>query len=143
LDSLGLLLARHGTITNSRIRQALGVTGLTSRQGVTLMHLADTGQMSQHALQETLDVDPSVLVAVLNDLERAGLVERRRDPADRRRHIVEITTAGRQSLTTVQDALATVERQLFADLDGPQLARLRDLLSRIRTTPDDPLCGED
>ncbi|GII58599.1 MarR family transcriptional regulator [Planotetraspora thailandica] len=141
-DRLGLLLARHGVIMNLRIREALGVNGLTSRQGMALMHLAETGRMSQQALLEALGLDPSVLVAVLNDLEREGLAERRRDPADRRRHIVEITAAGRRASSVVEDALAAVERDLFADLDDEQVAQLRGLLSRVRTTPDDPACTE-
>jgi DNA-binding MarR family transcriptional regulator len=141
-DRLGLLLARHGGITNLRIRDALGVNGLTSRQGIVLMNLASAGQMSQQALLEALEVDPSVLVAILNELERAGLVERRRDPADRRRHIVEITPAGRTATTVAEDAIAAVERDLFADLDDEQVTQLRRLLSRVRTSPNDPACTE-
>src|SRR5258705_8147758 len=90
-DRLGLLLARNGQVTNARIREALGVTGLTTRHGMTLMHLSDGGAVSQQALIELVGVDPSVLVAILNDLEGHGLAQRRRDPTDRRRHILEIT----------------------------------------------------
>ena len=139
-DRLGLLLARHGQITNMRIRQALGVTGLTTKHGVTLMHLADAGPISQQVLIELLGVDPSVLVTILNDLEGHGLAQRHRNPADRRRHIVEITPAGADMLITVD---AAVERDLFADLADDEMAYLRDLLGRIRTTPDDPACAED
>lgn len=142
VDRLGLLLARHGGITNERMRHALGVTGLTPRHAVALMNLAESGPMGQQALIEALGVDPSVLVAILNDLERDGLAERRRDPADRRRHIVEMTTAGACTLTRVEQALAEVERELFADLDEDEIAQLHRLLSRIRTTPDDPGCTE-
>ncbi|MEV6862366.1 MarR family winged helix-turn-helix transcriptional regulator [Streptosporangium subroseum] len=141
LDRIGFLLARHGAITDGRIRQALGVAGLTTRQSMTLMHLAQAGRMSQQALIEALGVDPSVLVAVLNDLERDGLAVRHRDPADRRRHIVEITPGGSEALTRVKHALAAVERELFADLDDDEIARLRELLARVRTAPDDPLCA--
>jgi DNA-binding MarR family transcriptional regulator len=140
---LGLLLARHGQVSNVRIRQALGGTGLTTRHGMTLVHLADAGPVSQQTLIELLGVDPSVLVAILNDLEGHGLAQRRRDPADRRRHIVEITPAGADMLTTIDDAIAAVERDLFADLADDEVARLRDLLGRIRTRPDDPACAED
>jgi DNA-binding MarR family transcriptional regulator len=142
-DRLGLLLARHGQATNVRIRQALGITGLTTKHGVTLMHLADVGPISQQVLIELLGVDPSVLVTILNDLEGHGLAQRYRNPADRRRHIVEITPAGADMLTTMDTAIASVERDLFADLADDEVAHLRDLLGRIRTTPDDPACAED
>jgi DNA-binding MarR family transcriptional regulator len=140
LDRIGFLLARHGAITDGRMRQALGVTGLTPRQSMALMHLAKAGRMSQQALIETMGVDPSILVAVLNDLEGAGLAVRHRDPADRRRHIVEITAGGSEALTRVENALALVERELFADLDDDEIARLRELLARVRTALDDPMC---
>jgi DNA-binding MarR family transcriptional regulator len=143
MDRLGFLLARHGTIANGRIREALSATGLSHRHGLTLTLLAQAGPMSQQGLVEALGVDPSVLVAILNGLERDGLAERRRDPADRRRHIVEMTTAGAGALTEVENAVAEVERDLFADLNATDIARLRDILSRIRTTTGDPACTED
>jgi DNA-binding MarR family transcriptional regulator len=96
--------------------------------------------MSQQALVEALGVDPSVLVAILNGLERDGLAERRRDPADRRRHIVEMTAAGAGVLTEVENAVAAVERDLFADLDATDITRLRDILSRIKTTTGASAC---
>ncbi|MFC4585219.1 MarR family winged helix-turn-helix transcriptional regulator [Sphaerisporangium corydalis] len=143
MDRLGLLLAHHGTVAQVRVRHALGVTGFGARHAVTLMHLAESGPMGQQALIEALGVDPSVLVTVLNDLERDGLAERRRDPADRRRHIVEMTEAGAGALTRVHDALTEVERELFGDLDQDEIEHLHRLLSRVRTTPEEQACTEE
>ncbi|MEU4405947.1 MarR family winged helix-turn-helix transcriptional regulator [Streptosporangium sp. NPDC023963] len=137
VDRLGMLLARHGTVTNIRMRQALGVTGLTPRHAVALMNLDDNGPMGQQALIEALAVDPSVLVAILNDLERDGLAERRRDPADRRRHIVEMTAAGADALTKVQEALTAMERELCSGLDEEEIVQLYGLLSRINTSAEE------
>jgi DNA-binding MarR family transcriptional regulator len=61
------------------------------------------------------------------------LVERRRDPADRRRHIVDITSAGRRAACAVEKAIADVEQDAFAELDSEEITRLRMLLSRLRT----------
>ncbi|HEY2793617.1 MAG TPA: MarR family winged helix-turn-helix transcriptional regulator [Micromonosporaceae bacterium] len=140
---IGFLLARHGVIMNARIRSALGVTGLSPRHGMTLIHLAACGPVSQQALIETLGVDPSVVVGLLNDLERDGLAERRRDPADRRRHIVTITPAGTATLARVDAAVQDVEADLFADLSPAEVATLGDLLARVRTAADDPACTND
>lgn len=96
LQRLGLLLAWHGSVTQTRMKRALSAAGLTPRHAMTLMHL-EGGPISQRALAERLEVDPSVLVGILNDLEGDGLAERRRDQADRRRHNVAITSAGRPS----------------------------------------------
>jgi DNA-binding MarR family transcriptional regulator len=143
MDRLGFLLARHGAIANVRMREALGLTGLAPRHGMTLMHLAENGPMSQQALAHTLGVDPSVLVGLLNDLERGDLAQRRRDPADRRRHIVQITTHGSEIVGKVEEALAGVEGDLFADLAGDEIDQLQRLLGRVRTSVDDPACTED
>ncbi|MGW8883827.1 MarR family winged helix-turn-helix transcriptional regulator [Streptomyces sp. NPDC055749] len=138
---LGFLLAYHGGITEALIRKALAVTGLAPRHVMTLLQLSE-GPVTQKALIEKLDVDPSVLVALLNDLEGDDLVRRTRDPADRRRHIVEITPEGASRLGASDIALDTVERELFADLSDGEIAALRGLLGRLRTSPEDFTCTE-
>lgn len=110
---------------------------------MTLLLLSGTGRMGQQALAEALGVDPSGLVAILNDLERNGLAIRRRDPVDRRWHIVEITTEGRATLAKIEDALGAVERELFANLSDEELTRLQHLLARVRTSQADSTCEED
>lgn len=102
--------------------------------------LADHGATGQQALVRTLGVDPSVLVAMLNDLESAGLAERRRDPADRRRHIVEISPRGTQLVTDVYATIASVEADLFAALDTDEIDVLHDMLIRINATADGQSC---
>ncbi|SDJ75757.1 MarR family winged helix-turn-helix transcriptional regulator [Streptomyces indicus] len=135
------LLAYHGGITDGLIRKAVATAGLSPRHVATLQLLAD-GPVSQKALIEGLGVDPSVLVALLNGLEKDELVERRRDPADRRRHIVEITPEGTARLRKADAALDMVERELFADLSERELATLRGLLDRLRTSAGSFECGE-
>ncbi|MFF9639170.1 MarR family winged helix-turn-helix transcriptional regulator [Streptomyces bacillaris] len=138
---LGFLLAYHGNSTQTLIHKALSAIGLTPRHLMTLMQLAE-GPVTQKALIERLDVDPSVLVALLNDLESADLVRRRRDTADRRRHIVEITPQGTAQLSASDAALDTVERELFTDLSAHERTTLRGLLGKLRTSPEDFSCTE-
>src|SRR4051812_27760864 len=130
---LSLLLARHGGITDARMREALTTSGVTPRHAIVLMHL-DGGQFSQRDLGARLGVDPSVLVALLNALEERDLVRRRRDPTDRRRHIVEITEAGAAAVTKLDAAIGRVEDELFADLTPQERDTLHSLLARVRTT---------
>ncbi|MCJ1677428.1 MarR family winged helix-turn-helix transcriptional regulator [Streptomyces sp. APSN-46.1] len=138
---LGLLLAWHGSVTQARMKKALSAAGLTPRHAMTLMHL-EGGPISQRALADRLEVDPSVLVGILNDLERDGLAERRRDPADRRRHNVAITAAGAAVLGKTNAALDAVELGLFAGLSEQDRDVLRGLLARIDSHPDDFDCQE-
>ena len=116
--------------------------GLAPREGATLILLGKSGFMSQQALAAALEVDPSVMVGILNELESARLLERRRDPSDRRRHIVTLTEEGRRTLTKAHEAVADVERELFGDLSPEEIATLRGLLARIRTSPGDAACSE-
>ncbi|MEV7443377.1 MarR family winged helix-turn-helix transcriptional regulator [Streptomyces sp. NPDC091204] len=138
---LGLLLAWHGAVTQTRMRRALGAAGLTPRHAMTLMHL-EGGPIGQRALAERLEVDPSVLVGILNDLEGDDLVERRRDPADRRRHNVAITAAGEAALRKTNAALDEVEGGMFAGLSEQERELLRGLLDRVNTSAEDFECGE-
>ncbi|MER7910988.1 MULTISPECIES: MarR family transcriptional regulator [unclassified Streptomyces] len=129
-DRLGFLLSFRGELTGARIRAALGVAGLHPRSVMTLMQLAP-GAMSQRDLAAAMEVDPSQLVSILNELEDQGLAERRRDPADRRRHIVEITETGAAALERVDTAVSAAERELFGGLTDTEQALLRSLLDRV------------
>lgn len=108
---------------------------------MTLMHLED-GPIGQRVLAERLEVDPSVLVGILNDLEGEGLAVRRRDPADRRRHNVAITEAGSAALAKTNAALDEVELSLFSAFSQQDQDALRGLLGRIDSNPEHFNCGE-
>ncbi|MFI9155649.1 MarR family winged helix-turn-helix transcriptional regulator [Streptomyces sp. NPDC053367] len=140
-DRLGFLLSFRGELTGARIRAAVAVTGLHPRHAMTLMQLAP-GATSQRELAATMEIDPSQLVAVLNELESAGLCERRRDPADRRRHIVEITPAGKEALGHIDQAVSEAERELFGNLTEAEQELLRGLLDRVVVDRAAHECGE-
>ncbi|GAA4617904.1 MarR family winged helix-turn-helix transcriptional regulator [Actinoallomurus liliacearum] len=139
----GMVLAYSGQLAGGRIKEALAAHGLKPAHAHVLMLLSDEGPRGQQALVEELGVDPSVLVAILNDLEKDGLAERRRDPADRRRHIVEIRDRGTELVGDVHTAVAAVEAELFADLTAGELATLQRLLERVRPGADDEGCPGD
>jgi DNA-binding MarR family transcriptional regulator len=98
---------------------------------VILMELRDRDTTTQQALLDDLGFDPGNLVALLNDLEEQGLAERRRDPADRRRHLVRITERGSARLSDAEDALGDAEEEILASLSQRQREQLRSLLLRI------------
>jgi DNA-binding MarR family transcriptional regulator len=126
-----LVLLNHlARVARRRSETALEPTGLRPRHLVALTILRDRGAMTQVALGEALRLDPTNLVGLLNELEQASLLARRRDPLDRRRHIVELSDAGRIALARAERALASVQDQVLAGLDEDERAALHALLVR-------------
>jgi DNA-binding MarR family transcriptional regulator len=115
-SSPGLLLALLGQEAMRRLRDALNAHDLKPRQHYLLGLLHDHGPMGQRELGETMGVDPSILVSLLNPLEVDGFVSRERDPADRRRHVVTLTTAGRRLDDDQRRQLGAVLAALRDDL---------------------------
>jgi DNA-binding MarR family transcriptional regulator len=118
-----------------RAQLALEPLGLRPRHLITLTVLRDLAGSTQQDLAETLRIDRTNLVGLLNELEDAGLIERRRSPEDRRRHIVELTTAGRRKLATAEFELAAVEEDVLTALDEAQREQLFSLLQLANSAP--------
>lgn len=130
--SAGLLLALVGQEAMRRLRAAHAAVELSPRSFQLLGLLHDRGDMSQADLHETMGLDPSALVQLLNPLEERGLVTRRRDVRDRRRHVVSLTVAGGSQLERAASAQRDAEDELFAALDAEQRRQLSELLTAVR-----------
>jgi DNA-binding MarR family transcriptional regulator len=128
-QSLGLLL--HLASVGRRSADAATDSGaLRQRHLVALTLIRDHSPISQQDLAEGLHLDPSNVVGVLNELEERALVTRRRDPVDRRRHIVEISADGYAELAAMERRLACVEDELLKALTAEQRTTLHELLLR-------------
>jgi DNA-binding MarR family transcriptional regulator len=125
------LLALLGRVAKRRFAEALEPTGLKGPEAFALMRLRDLGPVSQQELADMLDLDPSKLVALLNQLESDGLAERRRDPGDRRRHIVEISPRGHDRIADADRVMAAFEGEFFSGLTADELNELQGLLARV------------
>jgi DNA-binding MarR family transcriptional regulator len=104
--------------------------GLRARHLIALTLLREFGEQSQADLAATMQVDPTSLVGLLNELEAAGLVERRRTPSDRRRHTVALTAAGTGRLAEIDRALIANEQRILSGLDPTEQATLHALLQK-------------
>ena len=138
----GFLLAQLGRAVTRQYRCAMSPIGLKPRETQALLRLSDNGAMSQQALGAALDIDASNLVALLNDLEADSLISRRRDPHDRRRHVVEVSKRGTKLVDEVERAAAEVEDQFFAALDEDERVALQALLARVAQMADVPSPAE-
>jgi DNA-binding MarR family transcriptional regulator len=105
------------------------VIGMRLKQLIALDHLREETCLQQ-GLGQMLMLDPNNCVLLLNDLDEAGFVERRRDPADRRRHLVEITPKGRRALETAERKLESLEDEVLGNLSTDERVRLHDLLAK-------------
>jgi DNA-binding MarR family transcriptional regulator len=106
------------------------VIGMRLKQLIALDHLRDNQSCLQQWLGQMLMLDANNCVLLLNDLDDAGYVERRRDPEDRRRHIVEITPEGLRALEEAEMKLETLEEEVLGNLSAAERATLHELLSR-------------
>jgi DNA-binding MarR family transcriptional regulator len=126
----GMLLVKLGRAAERWFAEALKPSGLTPRH-FGVLYEVQARPTSQQALIDSIGVDPSKLVGLLNDLEADGLIVRRRDPDDRRRHIVEVSKLGRTRLEAAEKAAAVVEDRLFAGIDAEQRAELLGVLAQV------------
>src|SRR6202035_3442084 len=104
--------------------------GLRPRHLIALKLLSDQGPASQQALADALSLDPSNVVGLLNELEERQLITRRRDAADRRRHIVELSPQGESELCDAYEGLRQIDDDLLSALSVKERAALYDLLVR-------------
>ena len=127
----GYLLARLGEASRRRFHKALEPEGLHPRHfGVMTMVAAHPG-MSQHQLHEKTAIDPSSMVAVIDELEARGLAERRPDPEDRRARTIFLTPLGEQTLERVRGLAAGLQREFFGALTAEERRTLHALLRKL------------
>jgi len=97
-----------------------------------ILAVLDGGSIeTQGAIADSLGYDKGQLVGLLDELEADGLIERKRDPADRRRHVVRMTPAGRKALQKVRRLSARIENDFLAQLDEAERRELHALLLRL------------
>lgn len=125
-----------------RSESVLAPLGLRPRHLVALTVLNDHAEITQQALACALQLDSTNVVGLLNELEDAGLVIRRRSPQDRRRHIVELTDAGRERLAKAGFALTAVEDDVLSALSDEQRGQFFELLQAALGDPEDAYVPE-
>src|SRR6185437_16730036 len=110
------------------LRSSVDLVGMNLRNMVVLAYLRDHPGASQQVMTEMLSMDSNTGVLVLNDLEDLEYAERRRDAADRRRHIVNITDAGLEALERAESAQGSIENEILGGFSASERAELRRLL---------------
>jgi DNA-binding MarR family transcriptional regulator len=104
--------------------------GMHLRHLVALAYVRDHEACPQQDLAEAFCMDANNVVLLLNELEQLGFAERVRDPHDRRRHLVRLTSTGRAALTRSEQAQGQIESDVLQALDPDERRTLHQLLSR-------------
>ncbi|MGK3206971.1 MarR family winged helix-turn-helix transcriptional regulator [Amycolatopsis sp. MEPSY49] len=138
----GALLGQLTRRLQTRSESVLTPLGLRPRHLIALTVLRDLGGSSQQDLAKILEMDGTNVVGLLNDLEAENLIERRRSPADRRRHVVELTDVGVKLLVRAEFALAAVEDEVFSGLSDEQRESLYELLRQATSKTETEACRE-
>jgi DNA-binding MarR family transcriptional regulator len=123
-----LLLTQLSRLVSRRSTPEL--LGQTLKELAALSFLRDFDESTQQALTDGLCIDANYCVLLLNDLEAADYVERRRDPLDRRRHIVTMTEEGRRALHRAEAAQQTLEDEILVGLNAQERSELAHLLRK-------------
>ena len=105
--------------------------GMKLKAFLLLSYLRDHPAVTQQELEGALMLDANGVVLLLNELEAARWSVRRRDPEDRRRHLVEMTPSGRQAMERAEKARENLERELVQDMSVDERATLYRLLKKV------------
>jgi MarR family transcriptional regulator, lower aerobic nicotinate degradation pathway regulator len=130
LGSTLFLLARMGYALKARLVEEFEQAGFSIYQYGVLATLGEGACGTQAMIADVLQLDRSQLVGVLDELEERGLVERQRDPNDRRRHAVNLTSEGKRQLVKLRKLVKGIEEAVLEPLEP----RSRDLLHKALLT---------
>jgi DNA-binding MarR family transcriptional regulator len=130
------LLTRVGRTQSARFAERMRSLGLRPKHFAVLNAIALSGGGSQQELGGRMGLDPSGLVGAIDELEGMGLVERRRDPTDRRRYVLALTADGTATLRRARRLVSDGARELLAPLDDAEVDTLVELLAKVAASGD-------
>jgi len=134
---IGFQLAAVAKTVARAFDDALAAAGGSTPTWLVLVSVRARRLGTQRELAEAVGIRGATLTHHLNGMEDAGLVTRRRDPENRRVHVVELTEAGEALFVRLREAAVAFDARLRAGLGEDELARLRDGLARLRTNVSD------
>jgi MarR family transcriptional regulator, transcriptional regulator for hemolysin len=128
---IGLHLARTARSVSRAFDDALAQAGGSVPVWLVLISLKSQQLRNQRELAEAVGIREATLTHHLNAMDEQGLITRRRDPANRRVHLVELTDAGEAAFERLRGAAAAFDKQLRAGFGDDEVADLEALLSRL------------
>nr|WP_272956612.1 MarR family transcriptional regulator [Kribbella solani] len=127
------MLTQNAAHAQRIVTESFAAGGARAYHFRLLATLVEFGPASQATLGRRSSIDRSDVVAALNELEADGYVERSPDPADGRRNIITITTAGKRQYKKLSTLIGKAQEEIFAPLSATDRARLTTILGKLRT----------
>ena len=112
---------------------ALAPLGISGREAAVLRSIDAGPPVSQGEVARAMSVDRTTMVALIDDLQLKGLLQRRQDPDDRRRNVVELTDAGRATVRQAAAVAEQAERDFLAPLPAAEAAQFKKTLRALLT----------
>jgi MarR family transcriptional regulator for hemolysin len=128
---IGLHLARTARLVSRAFDDALNQAGGSLPGWLVLLNLKIRPTANQRELAEAVGIRQATLTHHLNAMEADGLLTRRRDPSNRRTHVVELTDTGEAAFLRLRDAAVAFDRRLRRGITAQELAGLEGLLGRL------------
>lgn len=128
---IGLHLARTARSVSRAFDNALAQAGGSVPVWLVLISLKSQQVRNQRELAEAVGIREATLTHHLNSMDEQGLITRRRDPANRRVHLVELTEAGEATFQRLRGAATAFDQRLRAGLSGDEVSQLEALLGRL------------
>jgi MarR family transcriptional regulator, transcriptional regulator for hemolysin len=128
---IGLSLARTARSVSRAFDDALAQADGSVPRWLVLISLKSRPVRNQRELAEAVGIREATLTHHLNSMDEEGLITRRRDPANRRVHLVELTEAGEAAFQRMRGAATAFDQRLRSGLSGDEVSQLETLLGRL------------
>jgi MarR family transcriptional regulator for hemolysin len=129
---IGLVLSSTAKVVGRAFGEALAAAGGAEHTWLILLALTTRPVANQRELAAAVGIQGATLTHHLNAMESDGLLTRRRDPENRRVHLVELTADGEAAFLRLRTAAVEFDRRLRGDLGDDELGRVAEVLDRLR-----------
>ena len=133
MPHIGFLLADNSRLARWAFDQQVREIGVTGPQARLLLLLNRFPGENQSFYAEQIEVEPITLCRMVDRLEEAGLIERRRDPSDRRAWQLHLTAKSKQTMDGLQHKVDSLVEDMLAGLSGGERLEFERLLKTIST----------
>lgn len=130
-EELGFLIIKTAKFIERQLNDTLSEYGLTLAQSKIVLRLCDNDLTNQRSLSECLDVEPATIVRTLDRMERDGFIKRKKNPMDRRVHIIQLTTKAKELIPELKKSIQESFDKSLGDINEETKKSMMDYMNKI------------